>query len=99
MIQKQEHNGNIKVEEYSLDTWLAQIEEVINQGYCFDFSTNENYPQGFGSLYTAVLVPNKVQKAQDAQDAPPESTESAAPSATEIKLIDEPIKVDGRKKK
>ena len=57
MITFQEHTGNIKVEEYSLAAWLAEVETVINQGYKFDFESNEGYPTGFGSMYTAVLVP------------------------------------------
>ena len=61
MITKQQHNGFIKVEEYSLSGWLAEIETVINQGYKFDFESNECFPQSFGSMYTAVLVPVKAK--------------------------------------
>lgn len=57
MITKQQHNGFIRIEEYSLAAWLAEVETVINQGYKFDFESNEGYPTGFGAMYTAVLVP------------------------------------------
>lgn len=57
MITKQEHTGNIKIEDYGFAEWLAQVEQVINQGYKFDFVDNANYPVGYGSMYTAVLVP------------------------------------------
>lgn len=57
MITFQKHTGFIKVEEYSLSAWLAEVETVINQGFKFDFESNECFPQSFGSMYTAVLVP------------------------------------------
>lgn len=57
MITFQEHTGFIRVEEYGFAEWLAQVEQVIKQGYEFDFVNNENYPVGYGSMYTAVLVP------------------------------------------
>lgn len=56
MIEKQ-YNGNIRVENYGLPEWAAEVEQVINQGYKFDFETNEHYPQTMGYLYTAILVP------------------------------------------
>jgi len=58
MIEKQ-YNGNIRVENYGLPEWVAEIEQVINQGYKFDFETNEHYPQTMGYLYTAILVPRQ----------------------------------------
>lgn len=59
MINPKDHNGNIRVENYGLAEWLAEIEQVINQGYKFDFETNEHYPQTMGYLYTAILVPKQ----------------------------------------
>ena len=58
MIEKQ-YNGNIRVENYGLPEWAAEVEQVINQGYKFDFETNEHYPQTMGYLYTAILVPKQ----------------------------------------
>lgn len=57
MITFQEHTGFIRIEEYSLAAWLSEVETVINQGYTFNFESNDTHPQAFGSMYTAVLVP------------------------------------------
>lgn len=83
MITKQQHSGNIRIEEYSLAAWLAEVETVINQGYKFDFESNECFPQSFGSMYTAVLVP--VTAKTEVLVGKKETTEVAtdvAPSAT-----------------
>ena len=105
MITKQELTGFIKIEDYGFAEWLAQVEQVLNQGYQFDFVNNENYPVGYGSMYTAVLVPTKEQS---------KSVLTVQVDTTEVRaLIDEKIaevkamqpeettvpKVDGRKKK
>lgn len=105
MITTQEHTGFIKIEDYGFAEWLAQVEQVIKQGYEFDFVNNENYPVGYGSMYTAVLVPTKEQL---------NSVLTVQVDTTEVRaLIDEKIaevkamqpeettvnKVDGRRKK
>ena len=87
MIIKQEHTGFIKVEDYGFAEWLAQVEQVIKQGYEFDFVNNENYPVGYGSMYTAVLVPVKVNEAQETQEEP----ESAPLSPTVEPLVETPV--------
>lgn len=90
MIQVQEHTGFKRVEDYSLATWLEQVQECIQDGYEFDMESNIGYPTQIGSVYTCLMKP-KVQK--------------VAPSASEEKQevpVDEPVvqpKVDGRKKK
>lgn len=56
MIDYREHNQTAKVEEYGLDVWLGQIQELIKKGYELDFKTNENYPLVFGTMYTCVMV-------------------------------------------
>jgi len=56
-MQDKQHDGNIRVENYGLAEWLAEVEQVINQGYKFDFETNQHYPQTMGYLFTAILVP------------------------------------------
>ena len=72
MITEQKHTGNIKVEEYSLAAWLAEVETVIKQGYTFDFESNDTFPQAFGSMYTVTMVPV----------VPEVETEKIAPSTT-----------------
>jgi hypothetical protein len=109
MITSQEHTGFIKVEEYSLAGWLAEVETVIKQGYTFDFESNETHPMAFGSLYTVVMVPSKDKPTSIAT-----SVLTVQVDTTEVRaLIDEKIseveamqeeataapKVDGRKKK
>jgi len=87
MITTQEHTGFIKVEEYSLDAWLSEVETVIKQGYTFDFKSNETFPQAFGSMYTVLMVPSK--------DKPQSATTSVLTvqvDTTEVRaLIDEKI--------
>lgn len=81
MITTQEHTGFIKIEDYGFAEWLAQVEQVIKQGYEFDFVNNENYPVGYGSMYTAVLVPVLVKE-----------PEKVVPSATPAEpLVETPV--------
>lgn len=109
MITKQEHNGNMRVEDYGFAEWLAQVEPLLRSGYKFDFVSNENYPVAYGQMYTASLVLDT--------DKPQSATTSVLTvqvDTTEVRaLIDEKIsevkamqeeaaaapKVDGRKKK
>ena len=72
MIQRQEHTGFMHVQQYGLAEWLAEVEELMNQGYKFDFESNENYPQSIGHMFTAVLVPKEDKKKVAALLRPPE---------------------------
>jgi len=86
MIVKQEHTDNIKIEDYGFAEWLAQVEQVINQGYKFDFVDNANYPVGYGSMYTAVLVPvvavAEVVSEVETEDAPEVQAPESQPTET-----------------
>lgn len=86
MIITQEHTGNIKIEDYGFAEWLAQVEQVINQGYKFDFVDNANYPVGYGSMYTAVLVPvvSEVASEVETEDAPEVQTPETTPVETPV---------------
>lgn len=100
MITTQEHTGFIKVEEYSLAGWLAEVETVIKQGYTFDFNSNETFPQAFGSMYTVLMIPATLP--QEDIDLEPLSNLTSpieASIATDITEPPVPAKVDGRKKK
>lgn len=55
MIGLQEHNGKLKVENYGLMEWATDVQSAVQQGYEIDTS-NEGYPQNFGSLYTCLMV-------------------------------------------
>ena len=92
MITKQEHTGFIKVEEYSLDAWLTEVETVIKQGYTFDFSSNETFPQAFGSMYTVVMVP--VVSEVEAEKVVPVSTPATPSEIT----VDEVTPVQTKRK-
>jgi len=99
MITSQEHTGFIKVEEYSLDAWLTEVESVIKQGYTFDFSSNETFPQAFGSMYTVVMVP--VVAKTEVLFGKKESTEATidvAPSDTPDVTVDEVAPVQTKRK-
>ena len=105
MITSQEHTGFIKVEEYSLDAWLTEVESVIKQGYTFDFSSNETFPQAFGSMYTVVMVPVTNSNDSDATWGNPDDLSKALNLVQKDSNLDEKpteatfTKVDGRKKK
>lgn len=81
MIEKQ-YNGNIRVENYGLPEWAAEVEQVINQGYKFDFETNEHYPQTMGYLYTAILVPK--QDSVGSTDGKPDGDLGAAAQVEQV---------------
>ena len=76
MIIKQEHNGFIKVEEYSLSAWLAEVETVINQGYTFNFESNDTHPQVFGSMYTVLMVPVATKDTKDTKEQTDDNTDN-----------------------
>ena len=95
MITKQEHTGNIKIEDYGFAEWLAQVEQVINQGYKFDFVDNANYPVGYGSMYTAVLVPVVSEVASEVES---ETEENVVPSDTPDVTVDEVTPVQHKRK-
>lgn len=76
MINPKDHNGNIRVENYGLAEWLTEIEQVINQGYEFNFNDNDKFPQSIGYMFYAILVPKEDGKQQltvkiDASDVQP----------------------------
>jgi len=100
MITFQEHTGFIKVEEYSLDAWLSEVETVIKQGYTFDFKRNETFPQVFGSLYTVLMVPTSVPQ-EDIDLEPLSNLTSPMEASIANDNTEPPVlpKVDGRKKK
>lgn len=45
-----------RIDAYSLAEFMNKVEEAYNEGYRVDFTTNENYPQAFGSHYTVGMV-------------------------------------------
>lgn len=49
-----------RIDAYSLAEFMNKVEEAYNEGYRVDFTTNENYPQAFGSHYTVGMVKQEV---------------------------------------
>ncbi len=48
---------NVKrIESYGLYDFCQDIQEAFNEGYVFDFSTNENFPTAYGTMLTCGLV-------------------------------------------
>jgi len=57
MITVQEHTGFKRIEAYGFAEWLKEVQEVIQDGYKFDFESNDGYPLQIGTVYTAVMKP------------------------------------------
>jgi len=94
MIQVQEHTGFKRVEDYSLATWLEQVQECIQDGYEFDMETNEGFPTQIGSVYTCLMKPKEVKVVLSGTVGP-----IVASIANDLTVPLVQPKVDGRKKK
>lgn len=94
MITVQEHTGFKQVENYGFAEWLKEVQEVIQDGYEFDFESNANYPLQIGTVYTAVMKPREAKVALS--DTVQPVVASIANDLTESMV--QP-KVDGRKRK
>lgn len=55
-------SDTISIAEYSLVEFLRTAQQYINKGWVFDFTDNANVPTSFGTLYTAVLIPDVSQE-------------------------------------
>jgi hypothetical protein len=63
-----------RIDAYSLAEFMNKVEEAYNEGYRVDFTTNENYPQAFGSHYTVGMVKQEVS-AEVPKEVPEVKTE------------------------
>lgn len=66
MIELQEHNGKLKVENYGLMEWATDVQSAVQQGYELDTS-NEGWPQVFGSVYTCLMIKTDVLPVKQAE--------------------------------
>jgi len=98
MITKQEHTGFIRIEEYSLAAWLAEVESVIKAGYTFDFNSNETHPQAFGSMYTVMMVPFEPQGNQLWVESEEKVVPIPTPSTPSDVTVDEVTPVQTKRK-
>lgn len=46
----------IRVEEYSLYDFCKTTQSLIQDGYEFDFESNDNFPISYGNMITAGMV-------------------------------------------
>lgn len=61
-----------RIETYSLYEFCQEVELALKAGFSFDFDSNENFPQNYGTLLTCGLV-NVGKKVEDEEQV----TESA----------------------
>jgi len=66
-----------RIESYGLYDFCKDIQEALNEGYVFDFDTNENFPTAYGTMLTCGLVrPVEAEvKTAEGSDAQTEQTE------------------------
>lgn len=46
----------LSIDGYHLGEFCKLVAESLDNGWKFDFDTNENYPVAYGSFYHAVLI-------------------------------------------
>lgn len=66
----------IRLQEYSLADFVAKIQDLVQQGYVFDFKSNESYPVQIGNMFAAGLF-IKEPVAEVLQVVPAEQTAQA----------------------
>lgn len=54
-LMTQSTEDKLIIEEYSLFDFCRRAQELIQDGYVFDLSTNEGCPTNYGTHYTAGL--------------------------------------------
>lgn len=65
------------VSGYGLDNWLIDVEKAFEQGFKFDFTDNQAYPQQVGSHYNAIMKkPKTVKTKQKPTSETKEGTET-----------------------
>lgn len=45
----------VRLQEYSLADFVAKIQDLVQQGYEFDFKSNDSYPVQIGNMFAAGL--------------------------------------------
>ena len=62
-----------EVAGYNLAEFVRLAEQLINDGWKFDFDTNAHFPTSFGSFFSATMVKEEVQ------ETPQEVVQEAVP--------------------
>ena len=78
-----------EVTSYSFYEFCRDAQEAILQGYRFDFDSNTNFPQQFGSMLTAILVKEENIKKEPVGEL--------VGAAVEFEPEDKPVVKPGRK--
>ena len=55
-IEAYQDASTLRVEAYSFFEFCQKVQQAINEGYKFDFDSNENFPQIYGSYLTCGMV-------------------------------------------
>ena len=84
------------VQEYSLADFCKRTEELINDGYMFEFETNEGCPTRYGNIHTCVMLLKSVveaveepkAEAQVSLDAAVVVAEPVSESQVEVTITD-----------
>ena len=78
-----------EVTSYSFYEFCRDAQQAILQGYRFDFDSNANFPQQFGSMLTAIMLKEETIKKEPANEL--------VGAAVEFEPEDKPVVKPGRK--
>lgn len=86
------------IETYSLYEFCKAVQEAVQEGYVFDFDSNDLFPQAFGSLMTAGMVKyNEVEVNEEAKQELEAVEQLIQRSEANITAKDNPAVKAGRK--
>ena len=70
-----------EVAGYNLAEFVRLAEQLINDGWKFDFDTNAHFPTSFGSFFSATMVKEEVQESfpEVTQETTQEVVQEAVP--------------------
>lgn len=81
------------IEAYSFAEFCQKAQEGFEQGFKFDFESNERYPTAFGSFHTAIMVDSKIDEKQiDETLSVVEVVEQTISEVTEAVATEQPEK-------
>lgn len=84
----------VRLQEYSLADFVAKIQDLVQQGYVFDFKSNESYPVQIGNMFAAGLF--KVDEEQivaDSQEQICSEEQSAQKAKADVQAVVEQTEV------
>lgn len=105
--------NNVSLAEHSLVEFLQSAQQFINKGWVFDFTDSAHVPTSFGTLYTAVLIPDASQELipSETKELIPDNSQELTPAEkqevetpeevkdeTVTSQIDEPVEEQPKKR-